>query len=141
VSLQDGVQQHLLQSGDGHGQRDMGPLQSAPLQQGHNGDTHTHTHPSCSVEICTLLLCLLHDEVNDLRGEPSVQVEMFGVTADETGEESAQLLQEFIALQKEMFSALELHYRLENTHTDKHSHNLSDPVLSYIYYMIFRICV
>lgn len=64
---------------------------------------------------------------------------MFGVTADETGEESAQLLQEFIALQKEMFSALELHYRLENT--DTHSHDLSDPVLSYIYYMIFRICV
>lgn len=40
-----------------------------------------------------------------------VQVEMFGVTADETGEESAQLLQEFVSLQKEMFSALELHYR------------------------------
>ncbi|KAL3057005.1 hypothetical protein OYC64_007482 [Pagothenia borchgrevinki] len=40
------------------------------------------------------------------------KVEMFGVTADETGEESAQLLQEFISLQKEMFSALELHYRV-----------------------------
>uniref|UniRef100_A0A8C2X976 Serine--tRNA ligase, mitochondrial n=1 Tax=Cyclopterus lumpus TaxID=8103 RepID=A0A8C2X976_CYCLU len=40
------------------------------------------------------------------------KVEMFGVTADETGEESARLLQEFISLQKEMFSALELHYRV-----------------------------
>ncbi|XP_026219568.1 serine--tRNA ligase, mitochondrial [Anabas testudineus] len=40
------------------------------------------------------------------------KVEMFGVTADETGEESAQLLQEFVSLQKEMFSALELHYRV-----------------------------
>lgn len=40
-----------------------------------------------------------------------LQVEMFGVTADETGEESAQLLEEFVSLQKEMFSALELHYR------------------------------
>ncbi|KAF3848054.1 hypothetical protein F7725_021082 [Dissostichus mawsoni] len=30
------------------------------------------------------------------------KVEMFGVTADETGEESAQLLQEFISLQKEI---------------------------------------
>lgn len=40
---------------------------------------------------------------------------MFGVTADETGEESAQLLEEFTSLQKEMFSALELHYRLEHT--------------------------
>ncbi|XP_021177208.2 serine--tRNA ligase, mitochondrial [Fundulus heteroclitus] len=40
------------------------------------------------------------------------KVEMFGVTADETGEESSQLLEEFVSLQKEMFSALELHYRV-----------------------------
>ncbi|MEQ2197862.1 seryl-tRNA synthetase, partial [Xenoophorus captivus] len=39
-------------------------------------------------------------------------VEMFGVTADEMGEESSQLLEEFVSLQKEMFSALELHYRV-----------------------------
>lgn len=41
----------------------------------------------------------------------SLQVEMFGVTADETGGESAQLLDQFVSLQKELFSALELHYR------------------------------
>ncbi|XP_034023765.1 serine--tRNA ligase, mitochondrial isoform X2 [Thalassophryne amazonica] len=40
------------------------------------------------------------------------KVEMFGVTADETGEESSQLLEEFVSLQKEIFSALELHYRV-----------------------------
>ncbi|KAF3693063.1 Serine--tRNA ligase, mitochondrial [Channa argus] len=40
------------------------------------------------------------------------KVEMFGVTADETGEESSQLLEEFVCLQKEIFSALELHYRV-----------------------------
>ncbi|XP_037534000.1 serine--tRNA ligase, mitochondrial [Nematolebias whitei] len=40
------------------------------------------------------------------------KVEMFGVTADETGEESTQLFEEFVSLQKEMFSALELHYRV-----------------------------
>lgn len=40
------------------------------------------------------------------------KVEMFGVTADETGQESAQLLQEFVSLQKELFSELELHYRV-----------------------------
>ncbi|XP_056230287.1 serine--tRNA ligase, mitochondrial [Seriola aureovittata] len=40
------------------------------------------------------------------------KVEMFGVTADETGKESSQLLEEFVSLQKEMFSALELHYRV-----------------------------
>ncbi|GLD65665.1 serine--tRNA ligase, mitochondrial [Lates japonicus] len=40
------------------------------------------------------------------------KVEMFGVMADETGEESSQLLEEFVSLQKEMFSALELHYRV-----------------------------
>lgn len=37
---------------------------------------------------------------------------MFGVTADESGEESAQMLQEFVSLQKEIFSSLELHFRL-----------------------------
>lgn len=42
---------------------------------------------------------------------------MFGVTADETGDESSQLLDEFVSLQKEMFSALGLHYRYANTHT------------------------
>lgn len=45
---------------------------------------------------------------------------MFGVTADETGDESSQLLQEFVSLQKEMFSALGLHYR--SAHTHKHTH-------------------
>ncbi|XP_024132341.1 serine--tRNA ligase, mitochondrial [Oryzias melastigma] len=40
------------------------------------------------------------------------KVEMFGVTADETGQESAELLQEFVSLQKEIFSGLELHFRV-----------------------------
>ncbi|XP_061135950.1 serine--tRNA ligase, mitochondrial isoform X2 [Syngnathus typhle] len=40
------------------------------------------------------------------------KVEMFGVTANETGQESTELLEEFVSLQKEIFSALELHYRV-----------------------------
>lgn len=32
LSLQDSVQQHLLQSRDGHGQRDVGALQSPSFQ-------------------------------------------------------------------------------------------------------------
>ncbi|XP_055052056.2 serine--tRNA ligase, mitochondrial [Misgurnus anguillicaudatus] len=40
------------------------------------------------------------------------KVEMFGVTANETGEESSQLLDEFVSLQKEIFSSLQLHYRV-----------------------------
>uniref|UniRef100_W5NA24 serine--tRNA ligase n=1 Tax=Lepisosteus oculatus TaxID=7918 RepID=W5NA24_LEPOC len=40
------------------------------------------------------------------------KVEMFGVTADETGQESSELLLEFLSLQKEIFSDLELHYRV-----------------------------
>ncbi|XP_071753394.2 serine--tRNA ligase, mitochondrial [Centroberyx gerrardi] len=40
------------------------------------------------------------------------KIEMFGVTADETGNESSQLLDEFVSLQKEIFSSLELHYRV-----------------------------
>ncbi|XP_015280501.1 PREDICTED: serine--tRNA ligase, mitochondrial [Gekko japonicus] len=39
-------------------------------------------------------------------------VEMFGVTANETGEESAALLEEFLTLQKEIFSELGLHYKV-----------------------------
>ncbi|XP_053363316.1 serine--tRNA ligase, mitochondrial isoform X1 [Clarias gariepinus] len=40
------------------------------------------------------------------------KVEMFGVTADETGHESSQLLDEFVLLQKEIFSSLKLHFRV-----------------------------
>ncbi|XP_066494616.1 serine--tRNA ligase, mitochondrial [Tiliqua scincoides] len=40
------------------------------------------------------------------------KVEMFGVTANETGEESEALLLEFLALQKEIFSELGLHYQV-----------------------------
>ncbi|NXX87350.1 SYSM protein, partial [Urocolius indicus] len=39
------------------------------------------------------------------------KVEMFGVTAAESGAESEELLAQFLALQKEMFSELGLHYR------------------------------
>ncbi|XP_025051312.1 serine--tRNA ligase, mitochondrial [Alligator sinensis] len=40
------------------------------------------------------------------------KVEMFGVTAAERGTESAELLQEFVSLQKELFSDLGLHFRV-----------------------------
>uniref|UniRef100_A0A8C8RSX5 serine--tRNA ligase n=1 Tax=Pelusios castaneus TaxID=367368 RepID=A0A8C8RSX5_9SAUR len=40
------------------------------------------------------------------------KVEMFGVTAAESGEESAALLEEFLALQKEIFAELGLHYKV-----------------------------
>ncbi|XP_078097934.1 serine--tRNA ligase, mitochondrial isoform X2 [Mustelus asterias] len=40
------------------------------------------------------------------------KVEMFGVTAAETGSESAEILDEFVKLQKEIFSDLGLHYRV-----------------------------
>lgn len=39
---------------------------------------------------------------------------MFGVTADESGQESSQLLDEFVLLQKEIFSSLKLHFRLSS---------------------------
>lgn len=48
-------------------------------------------------------------------GSPCVlrpqKVEMFGVTAAERGTESEELLDEFLGLQKEIFSELGLHYR------------------------------
>uniref|UniRef100_A0A087X9J9 Serine--tRNA ligase, mitochondrial n=2 Tax=Poecilia formosa TaxID=48698 RepID=A0A087X9J9_POEFO len=47
------------------------------------------------------------------------KVEMFGVTANETGQESSQLLEEYVSLQKEMFSALELHYRVLDMPTEE----------------------
>ncbi|XP_074786892.1 serine--tRNA ligase, mitochondrial isoform X2 [Athene noctua] len=40
------------------------------------------------------------------------KVEMFGVTAAESGAESEALLSEFVALQKEIFADLGLHYRV-----------------------------
>ncbi|XP_060711965.1 serine--tRNA ligase, mitochondrial isoform X3 [Hemiscyllium ocellatum] len=40
------------------------------------------------------------------------KVEMFGVTAAETGAESTELLNEFVMLQKEIFSDLGLHYKV-----------------------------
>ncbi|XP_044291143.1 serine--tRNA ligase, mitochondrial [Varanus komodoensis] len=40
------------------------------------------------------------------------KVEMFGVTANETGLESTALLEEFLAVQKEIFSELGLHYKV-----------------------------
>ncbi|KAM3910720.1 serine--tRNA ligase, mitochondrial [Leptodactylus fuscus] len=40
------------------------------------------------------------------------KVEMFGVTANESGEESQELLQEFLDLQKEIFSDLGLHFHV-----------------------------
>ncbi|XP_028663420.1 serine--tRNA ligase, mitochondrial [Erpetoichthys calabaricus] len=40
------------------------------------------------------------------------KLEMFGVTANETGQESAQLLAEFVSIQKEIFTELGLHFRV-----------------------------
>ncbi|XP_078389449.1 serine--tRNA ligase, mitochondrial [Cetorhinus maximus] len=40
------------------------------------------------------------------------KVEMFGITAAETGTESTELLDEFVMLQKEIFSDLGLHYKV-----------------------------
>ncbi|ELT87686.1 hypothetical protein CAPTEDRAFT_223331 [Capitella teleta] len=40
------------------------------------------------------------------------KVEMFGVTANESGEESSQLLSQLIEIQKNLFSSLDLHVRV-----------------------------
>uniref|UniRef100_A0A3B1IK31 serine--tRNA ligase n=1 Tax=Astyanax mexicanus TaxID=7994 RepID=A0A3B1IK31_ASTMX len=47
------------------------------------------------------------------------KVEMFGVVENETGEESSQLLDEFVSLQKEIFSSLQLHYRVLDMPTEE----------------------
>uniref|UniRef100_A0A672TKM1 serine--tRNA ligase n=1 Tax=Strigops habroptila TaxID=2489341 RepID=A0A672TKM1_STRHB len=47
------------------------------------------------------------------------KVEMFGVTAAESGAESGELLAEFLALQKEIFSELGLHYRVLDMPTEE----------------------
>uniref|UniRef100_A0A4W5QY60 Seryl-tRNA synthetase 2, mitochondrial n=1 Tax=Hucho hucho TaxID=62062 RepID=A0A4W5QY60_9TELE len=49
------------------------------------------------------------------------KVEMFGVT----GEESSQMLEEFLSLQKEIFSSLELHYRSVLLSGSLHTLNIS----------------
>ncbi|MEE6490585.1 hypothetical protein FKM82_015908 [Ascaphus truei] len=40
------------------------------------------------------------------------KVEMFGITADDTGDESQELLNEFLQLQKEIFTELGLHFKV-----------------------------
>ncbi|XP_057243301.1 serine--tRNA ligase, mitochondrial [Malurus melanocephalus] len=47
------------------------------------------------------------------------KVEMFGVTAAEHGTESEELLDEFLGLQKEIFSELGLHYRVLDMPTEE----------------------
>ena len=41
----------------------------------------------------------------------TLQVEMFGVTADEGNDESGQLLQDLIDIEQELFISLGLHFR------------------------------
>ena len=41
----------------------------------------------------------------------TLQVEMFGVTADEGSDESGQLLQDLVDIEQELFTALALHFR------------------------------
>uniref|UniRef100_A0A671SBX5 serine--tRNA ligase n=1 Tax=Sinocyclocheilus anshuiensis TaxID=1608454 RepID=A0A671SBX5_9TELE len=53
------------------------------------------------------------------------KVEMFSVTSNETGEESSQLLDEFVMLQKEIFSSLTLHFRV----LDMPTQELGPPAL------------
>ncbi|XP_062370459.1 serine--tRNA ligase, mitochondrial isoform X2 [Cinclus cinclus] len=50
---------------------------------------------------------------------PPRKVEMFGVTAAERGTESEELLDEFLGLQKEIFSELGLHYRVLDMPTEE----------------------
>jgi len=40
-----------------------------------------------------------------------LQVEMFGVTADEGSDESGQLLQDLVNIERELFTSLALHFR------------------------------
>ncbi|XP_061452899.1 serine--tRNA ligase, mitochondrial [Rhineura floridana] len=47
------------------------------------------------------------------------KVEMFGVTANETGLESGALLEEFLTVQKEIFSELGLHYKILDMPTEE----------------------
>lgn len=65
---------------------------------------------------------------------------MFGLTANETGEESAQLLEEFVSLQKEIFSALELHYRSEKAHNKILQRIVDHRFLCVIWSLFFLEC-
>nr|XP_034973358.1 serine--tRNA ligase, mitochondrial [Zootoca vivipara] len=53
-----------------------------------------------------------HESWGLYRVHQFTKVEMFGVTANETGFESEVLLDEFLAVQKEIFSELGLHYKV-----------------------------
>ena len=43
-----------------------------------------------------------------------LQVEMFGVTSNESEEESSQLMEDFMHVQRKLFSDIGLHFRYSN---------------------------
>ncbi|KAM4640661.1 serine--tRNA ligase, mitochondrial [Discoglossus pictus] len=47
------------------------------------------------------------------------KVEMFGITADESGSESQEMLNEFLGLQKEIFTQLGLHFKVLDMPTEE----------------------
>lgn len=57
LPLQDGVQQHLLQSRDRHGQRDVGTLPSASLQQGDKDSSAGPRTTQCPYVCNKLCVC------------------------------------------------------------------------------------
>jgi seryl-tRNA synthetase len=65
----------------------------------------------------------VEEETGIYRVHQFTKVEMFGLTANETGEESEKLFNEFVNIQKELFSGLGLHFRVLNMPT----HELGAP--------------
>lgn len=96
VSHQGRVFQHLLPCRDRHWPGALGALPRPPVHQGTGSTGRALGRERQGGSPCVL--------------RPQ-KVEMFGVTAAERGTESEELLDEFLGLQKEIFSELGLHYR------------------------------
>ena len=75
------------------------------------------------IKVCSVSTCYRRetgtrlDKHGIFRVKQFLKVEMFGVTATETGKESEELLQEFVDIQKEHFKELGLHFDVVNMPT------------------------
>lgn len=60
---------------------------------------------------------LLQPPTSPRRVHAFTKVEMFGVTAADTGQESHELYSEMVCLQKELFAKLGLHFQVRNRYS------------------------
>ncbi|CAK8675327.1 unnamed protein product [Clavelina lepadiformis] len=82
--------------------------------------SHAISEKELPLKVCSVSTCYRKETGSRLdpkglfRVHQFMKVEMFGLTANETGEESNDLLQEFVSIQKALYADLDLHFKVVN---------------------------